>query len=76
VRKCGDSAGRSLHRWSDTVADQGAEDAGEATGERLKLFSGHSDVPRDEAVEAVADAYASKPQTATGFAVLLLPASG
>jgi hypothetical protein len=40
---------------------KGAEDAGEATGERIKrslrkLFSGHSDVTRDEAVKAVADA--------------------
>ena len=40
---------------------KGAEDAGEATGERIKkslrrFFSGHSDVTRDEAVEAVADA--------------------
>jgi hypothetical protein len=41
----------------------GADDAAEATGERIKkslrrLFSGHSDVTRDEAVEAVADASA------------------
>lgn len=47
---------------------KGAEEAGEATGERIKkslrgLFSGHSDVSRDEAVRAVADASAAARET-------------